>query len=138
MSYQEAAFVRCLADIVKSYKWRKVIAIYEDDVFGSVSSSALLLSNALHAVGSELEYRAIFPPADSISDPRNTVSEEWNHMKSQLSTVYIILRSSEALAPILFEEAVSQGMMDKGYIWICGNDITTLLDSSFTPSFISK
>jgi hypothetical protein len=37
------------------FLWRKVIAIYEDDVFGSVSSSALLLSNALHAVGSELD-----------------------------------------------------------------------------------
>ncbi|KAF3326858.1 glutamate receptor 2.3-like protein [Carex littledalei] len=72
MSYSEIALVRCLTDIVKSYDWRKVLAIYEDDVFGSVSSSALLLSNALHAVGSELEYRAIFPPADSISDPRNT------------------------------------------------------------------
>jgi len=32
MSYQEAAFVRCLAYIVKSYKWRKVIAIYEESL----------------------------------------------------------------------------------------------------------
>jgi hypothetical protein len=55
-----------------------------------------------------------------------------------MKSVYIILRSSEALAPILFEEAVSQGMMDKGYIWICGNDITTLRHSTFKPSFISK
>lgn len=138
MSYPETAFVRCIADIVKSYNWRTVIVIYEDDIFGSVSSTAYLLSNALRAVGSEIEYYAKFPPADSISDPRGIVREELNRTKSRLSTVYIILRSSEALAPILFEEAVSQGIMSKGYIWICGNDITTLLDSSFTPSFISK
>ncbi|KAJ3702182.1 hypothetical protein LUZ61_005887 [Rhynchospora tenuis] len=138
MSYAETAFVRCIADIVKSYNWRKVMAIYEDDVFGSVSSTAFLLSNTLHAIGSEIEYRSIFPPADSISDPRGTVSKELKLTTSHLSTVYIILRISETLAPILFEEAVSQGLMKKGSIWICGNDITTLLDSSFTASFISK
>ncbi|KAJ1687594.1 hypothetical protein LUZ63_018984 [Rhynchospora breviuscula] len=138
MSYSETALVRCIVDIVKSYNWRKVMAIYEDDVFGSVSSTAFLLSNSLHAIGSEIEYRSIFPPADSISDPKGTVREELKLTKSRLSTVYIILRISETLAPILFEEAVSQGLMKKGYIWICGNDITTLLDSSFTASFISK
>ncbi|KAJ3702206.1 hypothetical protein LUZ61_005911 [Rhynchospora tenuis] len=138
MSYPETAFLRCIADIVKSFKWRKVITIYEDDVFGSVSSSVLLLSNALDAIGSELEYRVIFPPSDSLSDPTNTTREQLSKMKSRLSTVYIILRISETLAPILFEEAASQGLMRKGYIWICGNDVTALLDSSFTPTFISK
>ncbi|KAJ4750118.1 Glutamate receptor [Rhynchospora pubera] len=138
MSYPETAFVRCIADIVKSFNWRKVITVYEDDVFGSVYSSALLLSNALDAIGSELEYRVIFQPSDLLSDPRSTLREQLNNTKSQLSTVYIILRISETLAPILFEEAVSLGLMSKGYIWICGNDITTLLDSSFTPTFISK
>jgi glutamate receptor, ionotropic, plant len=138
MSYSETALVRCIADIVKSYNWRKVITIYEDDVFGSVSSSALLLSDALDAIGSELEYRAILPSANSISDPTRIVRQELNRTKSKVSTIYIILRISEALAPILFEEATSLGMMNKGYIWICGNDITALLDSSFTPSFISR
>ncbi|KAJ4768040.1 Glutamate receptor [Rhynchospora pubera] len=138
MSFAETAFVRCITDIVKSYNWRRVITIYEDDVFGSVSSTAFLLSNALDVIGSEIEYRAIFPPADSMSDPRGTLREELKIAKSQLSTVYIILRISETLTRILFEEAVSQGLMGKGYIWICGNDITTLLDTSFTPSYISK
>ncbi|KAJ3702179.1 hypothetical protein LUZ61_005884 [Rhynchospora tenuis] len=138
MSYPETAFVRCIADIVKSFNWRKVIAVYEDDVFGSISSSALLLSNALDAIGSELEYSLTFQPSQMMSDSRTTVREQLNNTKSQLSTVYIILRISETLAPIIFEEAVSLGLMTKGYIWICGNDITTLLDSSFTPTFISK
>lgn len=69
-----------------------------------------------------------------LTQERLSVKSEitWNQFTSSCE------RSSEALAPILFEEAVSQGMMDKGYIWICGNDITTLRHSSFTPSFISK
>ncbi|KAJ3702180.1 hypothetical protein LUZ61_005885 [Rhynchospora tenuis] len=138
MSYPETAFVRCIADIVKSFNWRKVITVYEDDVFGSVSSSALLLSNALDAIGSELEYHVVFQPADLMSDPKSAMREQIKNTKSQLSNVYIILRISETLAPILFEEAFSLGLMSKGYVWICGNEITTLLDSSFTPTFISK
>ena len=53
--------------------------------------------------------------------------------------MFIVLRwSSPSLALDLFKAAKALGMMDKGNVWITGDDITTLVDSTFTPSFISS
>ncbi|KAJ3695340.1 hypothetical protein LUZ60_000717 [Juncus effusus] len=103
-----------------------------------MSKTALLFSLALREIGSELEYLAIFTPARNGSYPKSSVQDELKRMQKQLSTVYVVLYSSETLALSLFHEATELGMMEKGYVWICGNDITSLLDSTFNSSFISN
>ncbi|KAJ3702207.1 hypothetical protein LUZ61_005912 [Rhynchospora tenuis] len=54
------------------------------------------------------------------------------------STVYIVLHSSEGLAISLFKKAKELNMISPRYVWICGNDITDLLNSTLPPSFISN
>ncbi|KAJ1687369.1 hypothetical protein LUZ63_018759 [Rhynchospora breviuscula] len=45
---------------------------------------------------------------------------------------------SENLVKAFFKEATEVGMMQNGSAWICGPDITTLLDSSLNSSFVSN
>ncbi|KAJ4780054.1 Glutamate receptor [Rhynchospora pubera] len=138
MSYPESSLVRCLADFVKSYKWRRVIMAYEDDGYGTISGTAQLLAYALQQVGTLLDYTAVFPSMVSIADPTSIIRSELDRMRQHLSTVYIVLRSSENLTLSLFQEASTYGMMNKGSVWICGPDVTTLLDSILNASFISN
>ncbi|KAJ4772856.1 Glutamate receptor [Rhynchospora pubera] len=133
MSYPDSALVNCFAAIIKSYKWRRVIAVYEDDDYGTVSDTTLLLSHALQEVGAQLEYSLVFPPMDdSKSDLSTIIQDEWHRMKERriFSTVYIILRMSENLVLSFFKEATALGMLHNGSAWICGPDVTTLLDST--------
>ncbi|CAL5346131.1 unnamed protein product [Camellia sinensis] len=48
--------VNCFTSILQSYKWKKVIAIYEDDTYGSDSSGLALLSESLLSIGTEIEF----------------------------------------------------------------------------------
>ncbi|XP_078152531.1 glutamate receptor 2.7-like [Carex rostrata] len=136
MSYSDNALVKCLARFVASYNWRRVIIVYEDDDYGTVSGTSLLLTLELQKVGIQLDYSAVFPPMDSISDKKSIVRAELNRMSKHLSTVYIVLRSSENLTVTLFQEATALGMMEQGSSWICGPDVATLLDSTLSSSFI--
>ncbi|KAF3341095.1 glutamate receptor 2.7-like protein [Carex littledalei] len=136
MSYPDDTLVKCLARFVASYNWRRVIIVYEDDDYGTVSGTSLLLALELQKVGIQLDYSAVFPPMDSISDKKSTVRAELNRMSKHLSTVYIVLRSSENLTVTLFQEATALGMMEQGSSWICGPDVATLLDSTLNSSFI--
>ncbi|KAJ3688270.1 hypothetical protein LUZ61_017434 [Rhynchospora tenuis] len=132
MSYSDSALVSCFAAIVKSYKWRRVIAVYEEDDYGTVSNTAILLSHALQEFGAQLEYSLVLPPMDSKSDLSTIIQDEWHRMKERhiFSTVYIILRMSENLVLSFFKEATALGMLHDGSAWICGPDVTTLLDST--------
>lgn len=138
MSYPASGEVRCLAEVVKSYNWRRVVVIYEDDDYGSVAAMASILSYALDDVGSEIADHIAFPPLDTHSDPKATVQKELKRIHRHLSKVYIILRSSPSLAIYLFDQANELGMMAKGHVWIANDDITSLLDSTLPPSFISS
>ncbi|KAF3322034.1 glutamate receptor 2.7-like protein [Carex littledalei] len=136
MSYSDNALVKCLARFVASYNWRRVNIVYEDNDYGTVSGTSLLLALELQKVGIQLDYSAVFPPMNSISDLKSTVQAELNRMRGHLSTVYIVLRSSENLMITLFQEATALGMMEQGSSWICGPDVATLLDSTLNSSFI--
>ncbi|EHA8590826.1 glutamate receptor 2.7 [Cocos nucifera] len=138
MSYPASSQVRCLAEVVKSYNWRRVIVIYEDDDYGGITAMASLLSDALNIVGSEVVDYIAFPRMDILSNPRARVQKELKRICRHLSKVYIILQSSRLLTVYLFKEAKELGMMAKGHVWIANDDITTLLDSTLAPSFISS
>ncbi|CAL9758411.1 unnamed protein product, partial [Musa acuminata subsp. burmannicoides] len=56
----------------------------------------------------------------------------------QLSKVFVLIRSSLELTVELFEQANDMGMMAKDHVWIVNDDVTALLDSTLTPSFISS
>ncbi|XP_008781483.2 glutamate receptor 2.7-like [Phoenix dactylifera] len=138
VSYPDSGQVQCLADLVKSYNWRRVIALYEDDAYGSISTTIALFSNYLRDVGSDIAYGAAFPPMDSLPDPKAAVRRELDRVRSQLPKVYIIVRASSLLTVHLFQEAKRLGMTAKGHVWVTNDDITTLFDSALPPSFLSS
>ena len=59
MANNDYAQIKCIAEIVRSYNWKKVIAIYEDDAYGNDSGMLGLLSEALQEVDSEIEYHFV-------------------------------------------------------------------------------
>lgn len=133
-------YVQCLVDLIKFINWREVNILYEDDDYGSTSASLIpQLTDALLAVGSEITGHIAFLLLNSLSNSEGIMHRELERLKPRLCKVFIIVRwLSPSLAMELFKEAVALGMMAEGYVWIAGDDITTLLDSTFTPSFISS
>ncbi|THG10999.1 hypothetical protein TEA_011360 [Camellia sinensis var. sinensis] len=67
--------MNCMTSILQSYKWKKVIAIYEDDTYGNNSSGLALLSESLHSIGTEIEHHLVFPPFSSLSDPQGEAKQ---------------------------------------------------------------
>ncbi|KAG7960042.1 hypothetical protein I3843_10G101600 [Carya illinoinensis] len=123
--------IKCIADILDAYNWRRIIAIYEDDAYGSDSDSGMfaLLSKALQKVGSEIEYRLVLPPLSSVSDPKCVVHEELIKVMKTQSRVFVVLHSSLDMATYLFREAKTMGLVGKESAWIISDSITSLLDS---------
>ncbi|KAF6175243.1 hypothetical protein GIB67_030461 [Kingdonia uniflora] len=122
--------MRCTAAIIGSYRWRKIIAIYEDsNAYASDSGIITLLSDALRDVGSVIKYHSSFPPLASLPDPRTVIREELEKLRNQQYRVFVIVQSSLPLATILFKEAKRMGMMENDYVWITTDGLTSLLDS---------
>ncbi|GAB4831362.1 hypothetical protein Ancab_005375 [Ancistrocladus abbreviatus] len=121
--------ITCIADIVKYYNWRKVIAVYEDDGYAGTSVMLDLLAQALQENGAEIEYRLAFPPVASMNDPTKIVLEELTKVFSMQSRMFIVLQSSLPLAVHLFREARNSGLIGRDTAWIITDSISSLLDS---------
>ncbi|XP_042501265.1 glutamate receptor 2.7-like [Macadamia integrifolia] len=137
MNNNETIQMKCVAAIVGAYKWRNVITIYEDDTYGSNSGVVMLLSDALRDVGSQIEYRMVFPPISSLSDPQDEILPELGKLNSKQSRVFILVQPSLSFAAHLFREARRIGLMGRDSVWITTNTIASVLDS-FNSSVISS
>ncbi|KAK3013527.1 hypothetical protein RJ639_010027 [Escallonia herrerae] len=138
MATNSSAEMNCIAAIVQSFNWRRVIAIYEDDLSGSESGMMLaLLSEALQSVGSEIEHLVLLPPTSSLSDPKEFVRDAISVLLSKQSRVFVVLKSSLPLATHLFKEAKKIGLMGQESAWIVSDAVSSLLDSVHT-SLISS
>ncbi|KAF8411016.1 hypothetical protein HHK36_003555 [Tetracentron sinense] len=137
MANNDSLQMRCVAALVSSYQWRRVITIYEDDAYGGDTGMITLLSEALRDVGSEIEYRLALPPFSSLSDPKVAIREELKELKSKHCRVFIVVLSSLSLASHLFAEAKQMGIMGKDSVWITTDTVTSLLDTTNTTVITS-
>ncbi|KAF3672661.1 Apoptosis inhibitory protein 5 isoform 1 [Capsicum annuum] len=128
--------INCTSSIVSSYQWRKVIVIYEDDMY-SDSSMLAVLTETLRGHGAEIEHQLILPQLSSLSDPREVVRREVVKLLRKQSRVFIVLRSSVSAAGHLFKEAKEIGLMGRESAWILADSLSDLLDSVDT-AFLSS
>uniref|UniRef100_A0A6N2KFA3 Glutamate receptor n=1 Tax=Salix viminalis TaxID=40686 RepID=A0A6N2KFA3_SALVM len=122
--------MRCIAALVHSYNWRRVVVVYEDDVYGRESGNLALLTEALQEVGSEIDYRLVLPQFSFLTDPKDAVQDELKKLQTRTeSRVFIVLQSSLPMLTNLFGEAKKEGLVGNDSVWIVANSITSFLDS---------
>ncbi|KAF7840355.1 glutamate receptor 2.7-like [Senna tora] len=131
LSNNVTAHINCIADIVHSFTWQRVIAIYEDDAYGGGDYGMLqLLSESLQHFGSMIEYRLALPPLSLLSDPSMLIQQELVKLVKQTqSRVFIVLHSSLEMVNFLFREASQIGLVDRDSAWIIPESITNVMDS---------
>ncbi|KAL2498262.1 Glutamate receptor 2.7 [Abeliophyllum distichum] len=122
--------MQCIAAIVGHFRWRKVIAIYEQSTtFAADSGIITHLSDSLRSVDSFVEHHLSFPLVSSLSNPGAFIIQELNKLKNMSVKTFTVIQSSLDFAMILFQKAKELGMMEKGYVWIVSDEIAGLLDS---------
>ncbi|KAJ4726397.1 Glutamate receptor [Melia azedarach] len=121
-SPNQFAQMKAVAAIVQSWDWHQVTVIYED-IDSSAAGVIPHLSNALREVGAQIMDVLPLPPF-----PSSEIAEKLGKLKSGQCRVFVVHLSLELALP-LFEQANKLEMMEKGYVWITTDAITSLLHS---------
>ncbi|KAK1421456.1 hypothetical protein QVD17_23800 [Tagetes erecta] len=117
--YQMAA----IADIVRYYEWRQVIAIYMDDDYGR--NGIIALGDQLAARGCKISHKAPIKPQATKTD----ISDVLVKVALMESRVLVVHTYANWGLDIL-EVANSLKMLDYGYVWIATNWLSTVIDIS--------
>ncbi|XP_006852519.2 glutamate receptor 2.7 isoform X2 [Amborella trichopoda] len=119
--------MQAIAAMIASYGWRRVNFIYDLHSGDVILAS---LTEALTAVGSEIDQRSVFPELKSLSEsPENDIKEELQRLKASQTRVFVVHTASMALGSLIFREAKKMGMMEQGYVWIVTDSLSSLLES---------
>lgn len=119
--------MNAIADLVASFGWRVVTAIFVDDDFGRGGINAL--DDALMKKHIEISSKAAVPPNAETSEIQDVL------MKVMLmeSRIYVVHVNPDSGLKV-FSVAKSLGMMAAGYAWIASDWLATVLDSSHPPN----
>ncbi|KAL5712320.1 hypothetical protein ACHQM5_014507 [Ranunculus cassubicifolius] len=129
MANNDSAQMKCVASVIGSYGWRRVIVISEDDGYSTDSGALTLLTNALEEVGSEIEQWLAFPPFSTLSNPKTFIAEELKKLGNDQSRVFIMVQTSLELSIQVFNQAKHVGLMGKDSVWIATDSVASLLDT---------
>jgi len=121
MAHSDALQMNPIAALAQAYGWRRVTAVYSDDesCHGPVAS----LSDALRAVGSELEYKSVI----SLTADQVAIEDELHKLMTKESRVFVAYMQSDLSSKIIMK-AYEIGMMNSGYVWITTDEFTSLWD----------
>ncbi|KAE8647217.1 glutamate receptor 2.7 [Cucumis sativus] len=122
LTQNDSAQVVAISDLVKSYSWRQVVPIYEDDEFGDGMLPYLI--DALQSVNARVPYRSVIDPAAT----DDQIKEELYKLMTMQPRVFVV-HMLPSLAARLFMKANEIGMMSEGYAWILTDGTTNVLDS---------
>ncbi|EOA26543.1 hypothetical protein CARUB_v10022601mg [Capsella rubella] len=113
----DSSQVKAIADIVKSFGWRSVVAITVDNELGEAFMP--FLSDALQNV--EVNKSAIPPEATD-----DLIQEELLKLMKRQTRVFVVHMES-SLAFRIFKKAREIGMMEEGYVWLITNEMTHMM-----------
>lgn len=117
------AQMKAIAAIVQYWEWHQVTVIYED--IDSLSSGVIPhLSDALREVGSEISHLVAVAPFAATS----SLSKELERLKDEQCRVFVV-HLSLSLAVRLFERAKEMNMMEKDFVWITTDTLTSFVHS---------
>ncbi|KAJ7014433.1 glutamate receptor 2.7-like [Populus alba x Populus x berolinensis] len=123
-SPDKRAQMKAVAAIVQSWNWHQVIVIYED-TDSSARGVIPHLHDALREVNSQVSQFVAFSPSAS----SDSMSKELENIKSKQYCRVFVVHLSFKLAVRLFEMAKKMEMMQKDYVWITTDPITSLVHS---------
>ncbi|KAL5710470.1 hypothetical protein ACHQM5_021027 [Ranunculus cassubicifolius] len=126
MASNDTLQIKCIASIVGSYRWTRVIAIYEDS-YVTDSGFLTLLSEELQIVGSDIEHWLTFPAYSSLSDPKTYIHNELVKLDNKQSRVFVLVGSSLELAYCILTEAKRIGLVGNNSVWITTDSVANLL-----------
>ncbi|XP_058113310.1 glutamate receptor 2.7-like [Magnolia sinica] len=118
----DSSQVKAIAAIIRSFRWRSVILIYEDTDYGN--GLVPYLVDAFEETDTRISYRSVIP----LSAPNNQITGELYKLMTMQTRVFIV-HMSYSLASRFFLKVNEFGMMGEGYIWIITDGLTNLLDS---------
>ncbi|XP_078437575.1 glutamate receptor 2.8-like [Wolffia australiana] len=121
-SFQASA----IAALVSHFTWKQIVPIYEQSEYGAGMISYVV--NALKAIGAWVPYRTAIPPVSS----DDFISKELLKLMNMECRVFLVnMRKSLALR--LFAKAREAGMMDKDFVWILSDGLTSQLGTIRPP-----
>ncbi|CAN1810539.1 Glutamate receptor 3.6 [Linum perenne] len=128
--------IPCAASLVRSYNWRRVVVVYQEDgLLGSDSYRELnLLSEALQKVGVEIEHSVALPPLFSSSETEDELKKVVDSVQSR---VLVVLRLSLPTAVGFFREAKKVGLVGRDTAWILTEGVADYLEF-FDSSVLSS
>ncbi|XP_071735342.1 glutamate receptor 3.6-like [Rutidosis leptorrhynchoides] len=117
--YQMAA----IADIVRYYEWRQVIAIYYDDDHGR--NGIISLGDQLAARGCKISYKAPINPLATKTDITDVLVQV-----ALMESRVIVVHTYANWGLDILDVAKSLDMLENGYVWITTNWLSTIIDIS--------
>ncbi|XP_043710259.1 glutamate receptor 2.2-like [Telopea speciosissima] len=121
-SLSDSSQVKAIASIVKAFRWKEVVVIYENTDYGT--GIVPYLVDAFTAIETRVPYRSVLSP---IATDDRILSELYKLMTMQ--TRVFVVHMSYSLASRFFLKAKDVGMMNKEYAWIITNGLSDQLNS---------
>ncbi|KAK6154046.1 hypothetical protein DH2020_013685 [Rehmannia glutinosa] len=113
-SHNDLFQMAAIADIIRYYGWKEVIAIYIDDDYGI--NGVATLADHLSARSCQISYKAPLKPEANLDDVRDVLVR----VALEGSRILVVHTYPETGVDIM---AVAKylGMMEEGYVWIATN-----------------
>ncbi|CAA7017576.1 unnamed protein product [Microthlaspi erraticum] len=115
--------VRAIAAIVKSFEWRRVIAIYVDNESGEGMMPYLII--ALQDVQASVVYKSVI----SLEANDDQIEKELYKLMTMQTRVFV-LHMPPNLGFRVIQKARDIKMMEEGYVWLLTDEMTNWIGSN--------
>nr|GMD38471.1 glutamate receptor 3.7-like isoform X1 [Ipomoea batatas] len=126
MTQSDSVQMKALADVIRYYEWKEVIAIFVDDEYGRNGIS--YLSDELSKGMSKIHFK--FPL--SVNFDLDEVTRVLNRSKFLGPQVFVVHMYTDAKLRF-FEVAQKLDMMSSNYVWFVTHWLSSSLESSSSP-----